>query len=241
MSAPPLAVVTGASSRLGRAIALALAQQGYAIGVHYYRSLERAQRLAEEIARVGASAWLLQADLSDGKQIDSMFRQVAQWQSPLRVLVQAAGIMLRGDPLSTTEDVWDHLFGVNLRAAWLCARAAAPLMGGAGGVIINVSDCGAQRLWTNYMAYVLSKAALEHLTRLLAKAFAPSIRVNAVAPGLISPGPDTLPEEWERLIHRVPLQRQGDPEAIAHAVLFLIESNYITGQVLAVDGGYQLV
>jgi NAD(P)-dependent dehydrogenase (short-subunit alcohol dehydrogenase family) len=107
--------------------------------------------------------------------------------------------------------------------------------------VVNISDSGAQKTWTGFPAYIVSKAALETLTRLLARALAPAVRVNAVAPGLILPSEDTPPEQWQRLVERLPLKAAGSPDDVARAVAFLVESPYITGQVLAVDGGYRLV
>jgi NAD(P)-dependent dehydrogenase (short-subunit alcohol dehydrogenase family) len=123
----------------------------------------------------------------------------------------------------------------------LCARAAAGLMGDSGGVVINITDSGANKVWTSYPAYVVSKSALESLTRLLARTLAPLVRVNAVAPGLILPSGELSPEQWQRLVDRLPLQTAGQPADVARAVLFFVQNPYITGQVLAVDGGYQLI
>jgi len=110
-----------------------------------------------------------------------------------------------------------------------------------GGLIVNISDSGAAKTWTGYPAYEVSKAGLEMLTRLLARSLAPSIRVNAIAPGLILPPPDFPQAEWERLVLRLPLKKPGSPEAVIHALLFLIDNQYVTGETLVVDGGYQLI
>ena len=237
----PLALVTGAAHRLGRAIALELARQGFAIGLHYHGSTDAAERTAREIEAI-APVYRLPADLADPAQVEDLFARAAALPHPLRVLVNSAAVMARGSLRSLPVADWDATLDLNLRAPWLCARAAASLMEPAGGgAIVNISDSGAGRAWTGYPAYILSKNGLETLTRLLARALAPAVRVNAVAPGLILPAADLPPEQWQRLVDRLPLQAAGTPEDVARAVVFFVQNPYITGQVLAVDGGYQLV
>lgn len=237
----PLALVTGAARRVGRAVALELARQGFAIGLHYHQAQEQAESAIEELARMGTPVHPLRADLTDPAQVEDLFAQVAALHHPLRVLVNSAAVMLRGDLRDMPVEEWDATLALNLRAPWLCARAAARLMQPEGGVIINITDSGAQKAWTGFPAYILSKSALETLTRLLARALAPAVRVNGVAPGLILPSENVSPEQWQRLVDRLPLQTAGSPEDVARAVVFLVQNPYITGQILAVDGGYQLV
>lgn len=236
----PLAVVTGAAHRVGRGIALALAQKGYAIGLHYHRSAEAARQTAAEIEALGAPVRLLPADLRQEAEIVALFAQVAACGLPLRALVNSAGVMQRGDLRTLRTEDWDATLDLNLRAAWLCAREAAPLMQ-AGGAIINLTDSGAGRAWSGFPAYIVSKAGLESLTRLLARSLAPGIRVNAVAPGLLLRSENVTEEDWQRLVRRLPLQAPGTLESVSQAVLFLLENEYITGQTIVVDGGYQLV
>lgn len=236
----PLAVVTGAAHRVGRGIALALAQRGYAIGLHYHQSEEAARQTAAEIEALGVPVRLLPADLRQEHAIVALFEQVAGLALPLRVLVNSAGVMERGDLRTLTSEEWDATLQLNLRAPWLCAREAAQLMS-AGGVIINITDSGALRAWSGFPAYTVSKAGLESLTRLLARTLAPAIRVNAVAPGLLLRSETVSEEEWQRLARRLPMQQPGNLESVAQAVLFLLENEYITGQTIVVDGGYQLV
>jgi NAD(P)-dependent dehydrogenase (short-subunit alcohol dehydrogenase family) len=236
-----LALVTGAVHRLGRAIALALAARGYAIGLHYHSSRAAEHTSAELLAAGAAAVYPLRADLRVPAQIDGLFAAVADLPHPLSVLVNSASVMQRGSLRDLPVDDWDGTLDLNLRAPWLCARAAARLMEPEGGTIINLTDSGAHKAWATYPAYIVSKAGLEALTRLLAKTLAPAVRVNAVAPGLILPAPDMPPETWQRLVDRLPLQAAGVPEDVARAVLFLIDNSYITGQTLVVDGGYQLI
>jgi pteridine reductase len=238
---PSLALVTGAAHRLGKAIARGLADAGYAIGMHYYQSSAAAQETEEELSEWGIPVIPLQADLTDEDQITAMFSALERQPYRLKVLVNSASVMLSGDLQHMTAAEWDATLSLNLRAPWLCARHAARLMDAEGGAIINISDAGVQRTWTGYPAYLVSKSGLEMLTRLLARSLAPDIRVNALAPGLILPS-DTLAErDWQRLIDRLPLEKSGSTEDIVKGVLFLINNQYITGQILVIDGGYQLV
>jgi NAD(P)-dependent dehydrogenase (short-subunit alcohol dehydrogenase family) len=238
----PLAVVTGAAHRVGRAIALALAGQGYAVGVHYHQSQEQARQTAAEIEALGVPAFLLPADLREESAVVRLFEQVqAAPGVQLRVLVNSAGLMARGDLRTLSAAAWDTTLDLNLRAPWLCAREAARLMAAPGGSIINITDSGAHRAWTGFPAYTVSKAGLESLTRLLARSLAPAIRVNAIAPGLILRSEEVSEEEWQRLYTRLPLQQPGSLDAITQAVLFLLANTYVTGQTIVVDGGYQLI
>lgn len=237
----PLAVVTGAAVRLGRSIALALARIGYPLGVHYHHSEAAARSLVDEIAVLGGEAFLLPADLSDPEPIRALFEQVTRLPHRLGVWVNSAAVMRSGDLSTMPVEDWDSTLALNLRAPWLCAREAAACMGQQGGIIINITDVGAQKNWTGYPAYTVSKAALETLTRLLARQLAPAVRVNAVAPGLILPSAAVSPEEWQRLVNRLPLQKAGSPEDVAQAVISLIQNKYITGETLRVDGGYALI
>jgi NAD(P)-dependent dehydrogenase (short-subunit alcohol dehydrogenase family) len=235
----PLALITGAAIRLGREIALALADQGYAIGLHYHHSARQAQELSRQLEDKGTPVLLLEADLTIPEQIRRIFDQVNAYPHPLRVLVNSAGVMHAGTLEETSVEDWDETFDLNLRAPWLCAQYAAPLMKDHG-VIINLTDAASGRPWKKYPAYSVSKAGVEVLTRILARSLAPDIRVNAVAPGLVMPSADFSAEQWDRLVERLPAKKPGTPEDITRAVLFLVQNEYITGQTLVVDGGYQL-
>ena len=236
-----LALVTGGAIRLGREIALGLAQEGYGIVVHYRSSAIDAEQTAQEIESYGVPCRLIQADLRDPDQIALVFDQISRLELPLRVLVNSASVMPRGNLQDLSVAEWDDTLNLNLRAPWLCAQAAARLMEADGGVIINLSDTGARKTWTGFPAYTISKAGLEVLTRLLARTLSPKIRVNAVAPGLILPADQTDPADWQRLVAKLPVQQPGSPQDVVQAVLFLIHHQYITGETLIVDGGYQLI
>ncbi|MBN2114953.1 MAG: SDR family oxidoreductase [Anaerolineales bacterium] len=232
----PLALVTGAAHRLGKVFALTLARHGFDILLHYHRSLEAARQTQTEVESVGRRAILSQADLTDPAQIQSL---VSTFDS-LNVLVNSAAFMLSGNVDSLTLEDWDASLDLNLRAPFLLAQACAKKMTG-GGLIVNITDVGAQKAWSRYPSYTVSKAALESLTRVLARAFAPQIRVNAIAPGLVLRSELVSAEEWQRLINRVPLKRPARAEEIASALEFLLENEYITGQTIVVDGGYSLI
>lgn len=236
----PLAVVTGAAHRLGKAIAFELAQCGYVIGLHYHRSVLAAQETADQLKQAGAAVELMQADLRDPAEVEKLFQHLDTMPYRLKVWVNSASVMERGDLRTLTVADWDATLALNLRAPWLCAREAAGRMKD-GGVIINLTDSGARKTWTGFAAYAVSKAGLETLTRLLAKTLAPRVRVNGVAPGFILPAKDQDEAEWVRLVERLPLRQAGSPADVAQTVRFLVENQYITGETIVVDGGYQLV
>jgi NAD(P)-dependent dehydrogenase (short-subunit alcohol dehydrogenase family) len=240
MSDQPLALVTGAAHRLGKAFVLALARKGYAILLHYRTSDMQAARTATEIRTLGVPVFLSQADLTDPNNISAMFSMLDKIPHRLKVLVNSAAIMPTGDPRTLSVTDWDTALNLNLRAPFLCAQEAANRMTD-GGLIINVTDVGAHKSWSRYPSYTVSKAGLETLTKILARALAPSIRVNAVAPGLVLQSDLVSTEEWNRLIERLPLRRAATVEEIASALDFLLTNAYITGQTIVIDGGYSLL
>jgi NAD(P)-dependent dehydrogenase (short-subunit alcohol dehydrogenase family) len=240
----PLAIVTGAAHRIGRAFALCLARRGYAVLLHYHTSRRAAEETAAEIDSLGAPVWLVSADLTTETGIAALFAALnargAASGFPLRVLVNSAAVMPRADLTTAAASEWDAVLALNLRAPFLLAQAAARRMD-EGGLIVNVTDAGAHKLWTGYPAYVVSKSALETLTRLQAKTYAPRLRVNAIAPGLVLPSAQMTPQEWNRLVERLPLQRPAAAGEIAAALDFLLDNASVTGQTISVDGGYSLV
>ena len=183
----------------------------------------------------------IKADLREENDIKSMFFVLKDIPYDFRVLVNSAAVFNEGDLSSMNISDWDETLNINLRAPWLCSREASKHFSEGKGVIINISDSGANKVWTKYPAYVLSKSALENLTRLLARSFGPNIRVNAVAPGLIKKSNEQPADEWQRLVERLPLRSSGSVESISKAVRFLIENEYITGEILVIDGGYRLI
>ena len=243
----PLAVVTGGAHRLGRAFALTLAYQGYAVLVHYHRSSQLTTKTVAEIKSFGVPAFSIQADLTQAEHVEALFALVDSLLSQpeaqldrLAVLVNSAAVMPRGDAQTLPVEEWDAALDLNLRAPFLCAQQAALRMS-RGGLIVNVSDIGAEKTWSRFPSYTVSKAALESLTRVLARSFAPAIRVNAIAPGLVLPSENVTPDVWEKLVGRLPLKRAATTEEVASALEFLLKNEYITGQTIVVDGGYSLV
>jgi NAD(P)-dependent dehydrogenase (short-subunit alcohol dehydrogenase family) len=240
MSAIPLALVTGGAHRLGRAFGLALARQGFAILLHYHHSEEEAAATADAISALGMPVYPVQADLTSSTNIESLFSTLDTLPHPLKVLVNSAALMPRGDVRTLSAADFDAAIALNLRAPFLCAQEAAKRMDD-GGLIVNVTDIGAQKAWSGFPAYTVSKAGLESLTRVLARSLAPMIRVNAIAPGLVLPSEYVSEEEWKRLVERLPLKRPASVDEITSALEFLLENEYITGQTIVVDGGYSLL
>ncbi|MBK9927222.1 MAG: SDR family oxidoreductase [Anaerolineales bacterium] len=232
----PLALVTGAAHRLGKAFALTLASAGYDIVLHYHSSTDEALQTKAEIESLSRSVVLAQADLTNPSEIYSL---LSNFES-LNVLVNSAAFMPNGDVDSLSIESWDTSLDLNLRAPFLLAQECAKKMV-AGGLIVNITDVGAQKAWSRYPSYTVSKAALESLTKILARALAPKIRVNAIAPGFVLQSDIVPAEEWERLIGRIPLKRPARSEEITSALEFLLRNEYVTGQTIVVDGGYSLI
>jgi len=231
-----LAFVTGAAHRLGKAFALTLARLGYDILLHYHSSSDEALQTKLEIESLSRNVSLIQADLTDPAEINSLLSTI----DSLDILVNSAAFMPKGKVDSLTLDDWDTALDLNLRAPFLLAQECAKKMTD-DGLIVNITDVGAQKAWSRYPSYTVSKAALESLTRILARALAPKIRVNAIAPGFVLQSDIVSGEEWERLIRRIPLKRPARIEEITSALEFLLHNRYVTGQTIVVDGGYSLI
>ena len=236
MSNRQLALVTGAAHRLGKVFALTLARAGYDILLHYHSAEDEARQTQSEIESIGRRVILAQADLIDPAQISSLLSEVES----INVLVNSAAFMPSGNMKSLSIENWDTTLDLNLRAPFLLAQECSKKMT-EGGLIVNITDVGAQKAWSRYPSYTVSKAALESLTKILARALAPKIRVNAIAPGFVMQSDIVSVEEWERLINRIPLKRPARGEEIASALEFLLKNEYITGQTIVVDGGYSLI
>ncbi len=234
-----VALVTGAAKRIGRAVAMRLAMEGADVVIHYNRSKPEAQAAVAEIEKLGRKAAALQADFCSLADIKHLFQQTAERFGRLDILVNSAANFLPAHLADTTEKMWDAALDTNLKAPFFCAQAAAPLLKQSHGVIINFADIGGILPWPGYIPHCASKAGVIMLTKCLAKALAPEVRVNAVAPGTITMSGD--PSEWEAdFIRRAPLHRTGTPDDVADAVSFLVHSTFITGQVLVLDGGRTL-
>jgi len=235
-----LALVTGGARRLGKAFALTLARMGYSVALHYRGSANEAEYTVQEIRALGVDCIPIRADLTLPEKIDFLFSLVDEFKSPLKVLVNSAAIMPVGSPRELELKDWDSALDLNLRAPFILAQQAAKRMS-TGGLIVNITDIGAQKAWSRYPSYTVSKSALESLTKLLARALAPGIRVNAIAPGLVLQSDVVTQEEWDKLVSRLPLKRAATLDEITSALEFLIKNEYITGQTIVVDGGYSLI
>lgn len=237
---PSLALITGSARRLGKAFALSLARMGYAIALHHRGSVDEADRTAQEIRALGVDCLPIRADLTAADKIDFLFSMVDEMKAPLRVVVNSAALMTVGNLREMELRDWDSALDLNLRAPFLIAQQAAKRMAD-GGLIVNVSDVGANKAWTRYPSYTVSKAGLESLTKLLARSLAPRIRVNAIAPGLVLQSDVVTDEAWQSLLERLPLKRAATLEEITSTLEFLIKNEYITGQTITVDGDYSLI
>ena len=234
-----VALVTGAAKRLGRAVALRLAEEGADIVIHYRSSAGEAQSAVAEIEKMGRRGAAIAADLTSVADIKRLFDEAAKQFGRLDILVNCAANFLPSSIISTTEEVWDASLDSNLKAPFFCAQAAAPLLRRSNGCIINFADTGGLLGWPGYIAHSVSKAGVVMLTKVLAKALAPEVRVNAIAPGTITMPGD--PPEWQAdFIKLAPLRRTGAPSEIADAVLFLVHSQFMTGQTIILDGGRTL-
>ena len=232
-----VALVTGAGRRIGRATALRLAADGARVIVHYRNSENDAAEVASAILRAGGEAKALRADLGLTQEIDRLFADVERQFGGLDILINNAGVFAPTPIGETSEAQWDSILDSNLKAQFFCAQRAVPMLKRSGrGRIINFTSLGGLLAWPKYTAYIVSKTGVIMLTRCLARALAPDVTVNAIAPGTIS-FPDDAPEIAETFIRRAPIARTGTIEDIVGAATYLIGAPFVTGQVLVVDGG----
>jgi NAD(P)-dependent dehydrogenase (short-subunit alcohol dehydrogenase family) len=235
------ALITG-GKRIGAAVARALAAAGMDVALSYNRSLAEAEGAAADIVAAGRRAHVARADLGNPDECRALVEGAAAAFGRLDVLVNMASVYTVVPFDKTDEHVWDAVLNVDLRASFLCARAAVPFMrNGGGGRIINFADwvaASGRPRYPGYLPYYVAKGAAIALTEALALELAPDrILVNAVAPGPIVPPPGTTDEEMRNVEAATPLGRWGGPEAIVRTVMFLIESDFVTGETIRVDGG----
>lgn len=234
-----VAVVTGAAVRLGRAIALRLAGDGYDLVLHHRRppdaELEDTVRRCQER---GARVQTVQADLGDPSEPERLVAQAMSGWGRLDLLVPSAALFPATRGIQEARKQWDEIMAVNLKGPFLLAAAAADPLRETRGAIVLLADIYANQPLKGYLPYSVSKAGVAMLTRALALELAPEVRVNAVAPGYILPPPEGMdPARGAALLEKIPLRRHGEAEDVAEAVAFLASAPYITGQILAVDGG----
>lgn len=238
---PSAALVTGAARRVGRAIAIRLARDGWAVAVHYNGSAADAESCVQEIETAGGRAMALQANLADEGQVATMVARASDALGPLGCLVNNASTFVLDTIETATRESWDQHLEPNLRAPFLLSQDFAKgLPADSGGCIVNVID---QRVWNltpYFVSYTVSKAGLWTLTRSLAMALAPRIRVNAIGPGPTLPSPRQSDAQFARQEAHMPLGRGTTPEEIADTVVFLTKAHAMTGQMLALDGGQHL-
>jgi NAD(P)-dependent dehydrogenase (short-subunit alcohol dehydrogenase family) len=238
---PKAALVTGAGKRIGRALALALSEDGFAVAIHYHRSRIAAESLAAAIREGGGRAVALAADLGEEGAVAALLPRAEAALGPIGVLVNNASVFADDTVESASRESWDAHLSVNLRAPFVLIQAfAARLPQQAGGVVVNLLD---ERVWSLtpfFVSYTLSKAGLWTLTQTMALALAPRIRVNGIGPGPTLPSPRQSPEEFARQCAMMPLRRGASPQEIAAALRFILQAPAMTGQMIALDGGQHL-
>src|SRR5215470_10552049 len=231
-----VALVTGAGKRLGRAVALRLAGEGMHVAVHYRDSARDAAEVVGRIEELGQKAAAIRADLRSVEEIRKLLLETGNELGRLDLLVNSAANFLPGSVISTTEESWEASLDTNLKAPFFLAQSAAPMLRRSRGAIVNFADTGGILGWPGFIPHSAAKAGVIVLTRCLAKALAPEVRVNAIAPGTITMPGD--PPEWEREFRKVaPLGRTGTPEEVADAVVYLAGAEFLTGHTLVLDGG----
>lgn len=232
-------LVTGGAHRVGKAIALTLAKMGAAqIVFTFNSSQDAAEKTTQEIRSLGCEVLAIRCDQSDIQQIDAAIDLINQKFGRLDVLVNSASILSEAEFFAVTPETWDQAMNVNARGPFFFMQKAARLMlAGDGGLIINIIDESVVKPALNWVHHGASKAALWNITRTASLALAPKIRVNAILPGAVLKPPNYSDEQWEHLVDNIPLQKSGSPEDVCQAVTYLINADFVTGQMIVVDGG----
>lgn len=232
-----IALVTGSARRVGRVLALGLAREGADIVIHYNRSRAEADDAVREIEALGRRATALSADLAQDSDIRTLVHGVEREFGRLDILVNSASLFEQKAFAEIKPADFDRVIGANLRGPFFLTQAGVPMLKEARGAIVNIGDLSAVQAWPSYAHHAVSKAGLVHLTRVLARALAPEIRVNAIVPGTVLP-----PDDWDGLDavggkDRRVLERAGTPEDVLAALLYFLRADFVTGQALVVDGG----
>jgi pteridine reductase len=207
------------------------------VAVHYNATADGADETVRLIEQAGGEAKTIAADLAKVSSCAALVDDVVSVFGSLDVLVNSAAVMVRTPFGETTEQQWDDVMALNIRAPFFVAQAAAPHLRSARGVVVNIADLAAFEAWPAFIPHGISKAGVVHMTRALARVMAPEVRVAGIAPGTV-----LLPENWdkksaEHLVETTPLQRNGSPEDVTSTVLFILASGYLTGETIIVDGG----
>ena len=237
------ALITGAAKRLGRAMALTLASEGYDLALHYNTSEDEAQQVADVAGGFGATTYLFQADLTDMQAVQKLHDAVVETvQAPYNLLVNNASAFFPKAPSETDLELLDFFFNIHLKAPFLLTQGLAAVCekGNRSGQVFNLTDTTVLKNPVKYLAYILSKKSLHDFTALAAKAFGPTLRVNAIAPGHILEPVEGNEDQRDRAREKAPMRRVGDVEDITGALQSLLHNSYLTGQTLWVDGGLRL-
>ena len=232
------AIITGGGKRIGRAIALALAETGYDIALHYNFSLDAAKDVAQQIDKIGSKCHLFSCDFNNMKQVALLMQQVFEVFPNCNLLINSASIFERARLMDTDEDTFDRHFNINFKTPFFLSKNFAQYC--KNGHVINILDTKISKSSIEYFAYTLSKKALFEFTRMAARVLAPDIRVNGVCPGLILPPPGQDEKYIDNMSKNIPLQQKGNVENIISVVSFLIENKFVTGECIFVDGGEHL-
>jgi pteridine reductase len=232
------ALVTGGANRLGKAMALFLADKGYDIALHYWRSVKEAQQTAEEISKKGVKVELFAADLFETQHVAELLPRVAEKVGPLEVMINSASIFEKISLMDTTIEDYQRNFAIHLQAPLFLTQLYAKIF--QKGLIVNMLDRRIEQNETSHFVYTMSKKALRDLTLLSSRELAPEIRVNGICPGAILKSEQESSQEFQALVDRSPLKRAGEPSNILMALSYLLENQMVTGQMLFVDGGQHL-
>lgn len=230
-------LITGAGTRLGAAMALACAQRGADVAVHYRSSAHQAERVAASVRDFERKSQCFQADLGDAAQCFRLIDEVGSWSGGLNHLVSSAAIFERRELHETSLGDWEQMMATNVRAPFCLAQRAAPLLRERRGSMVILTCTSATTPYPHFLPYVVSKGAAKQLMKALALELAPEVRVNAIAPGTVLPPPSMGQSERQRLAERTLLQRLGSADDIVHALLYLLTAPFVTGTELLVDGG----
>ena len=234
-------LVTGAGVRLGQAIAVSLGQQGMKVALHYHQSIEGAKETLDLMGGDIKQHGCFQADLRQVSKIELLIQHIEEKLGQIDVLINNAADFFPTPLGEVSESEWDHLISLNLKAPFFLSQLVGTSMLKQGqGKIVNIVDVAAERPWPQFLPYCASKAGLVSLTKGLAKALAPAVQVNAVAPGTMLPPPQISSFSQDLAIERSLLKKMGRPDDIARAVIYFLENDFVTGTVLPVDGGRML-
>jgi NAD(P)-dependent dehydrogenase (short-subunit alcohol dehydrogenase family) len=236
-----VALVTGGARRVGRSLALGLANGGADVVVNYHTSEADARRTVAEIEAIGRRAVAVRADVASRTDVAAMIDHVAKEFGRLDVVVNSASLFRSTPFLAIDEKDWDRVLAVNLKGPFLVIQAAAAMLAADQGLVVNLADLSALQPWPGFAHHTVSKAGLAQLTKVAARALAPRVRVNCIAPGTVLPPEDYTQEQIADLRDHTALKRLGSPADVVRALLFLVESDFVTGEIVVVDGGRSLM